>query len=93
MHVVTIQRPVTFPKLAESLGLKPFKLMALLIKRSLFPSSHTVLDDVLAVDLAADFGVVLNIIDGDDGGASSPSVSPVDPPPPLLVSREIQIGG
>ena len=82
MREVSIHHPITIPTLAEALDLKPYRLLAELIKIAVFPAPRAVVDDLIAIDLAASMGVNLRIIgDEDDGSTRSPS--PTNPPSPL----------
>ena len=83
MREVTIQRPVTVARLAEVLVTKPYRVLAALIRRSIFPAPSDSIDDRVAVEVASLAGVDLKIIDDEDtGGASASAVGPDVPVPP-----------
>lgn len=65
-RTITILRPVTFPLLAAALGVKPFQLLTDLIRMEQFPSPFSVLEDSVAIALAAMRDVELRIA-GDAG--------------------------
>ncbi|RYD24423.1 MAG: hypothetical protein EOP88_00005 [Verrucomicrobiaceae bacterium] len=67
-RTITMLRPVTFPLLAAVLGVKPFQLLADLIRMEQFPTPFSVLDDSVAIELAAMRDVELRIA-GDAGEA------------------------
>lgn len=67
-RTITILRPVTLPLLAAALGVKPFQLLTDLIRMKQFPSPLSVLEDSLAIELAAMRSVELRIA-GDAGEA------------------------
>jgi hypothetical protein len=68
MHEATIQRPVTVAKLADVLVTKPYKILSVLIRRSIFPAPSDSIDDSVAMEVASLAGVHLKIIDDEDGG-------------------------
>lgn len=68
-RTVTILRPVTVPLLAAAMGVRPFQLMVELIRLGQFPSPLAVLEDSVAIALAARRDVDLRI-SGDEGEAT-----------------------
>jgi hypothetical protein len=82
MREATIQRPVTIAKLAEVLVTKPYRILSVLIRRSVFPAPCDSIDDSVAMEVASLAGVDLKIIDDEDGGASASAVGPDVPVPP-----------
>jgi hypothetical protein len=80
MRHSTITRPVTVSKLAESLGRKPYELIAELIPMGIFLATSDGMDESVAVDISAAQGVVLEII-GDDEEPGSSVRNPTSPKP------------
>jgi hypothetical protein len=70
MEEATIQRPVTVPKLAEALQTKPYRILRLLIQRSIFPAPSDTIVDSLAVEIAAMANVELKIVEEGGQGTS-----------------------
>jgi hypothetical protein len=88
MREVQIHRPITIPNLAKVLGIEPYRLMAELIKRAVFPAPRDAIDDVLAIELAASMNIQLKIIDDEDGGCQ-PLPIPTKPTPPIATSDQL----
>jgi hypothetical protein len=65
MREVTIQRPISIPKLSTALGVEPYQILGQLISRAVFLSPTDTMDDSLARDVATSFGVQLRMIDED----------------------------
>jgi len=70
---------VTIEKLAEVLDTKPYRIVEVLIRRSLFPAPGDTIADRLAQDVAALSGVDLVVIDDDDGSDPAPVPLPLTP--------------
>ncbi len=86
MRDATIHRPVTLPKLAAVLDTKPYRLMAELIKKSIFLAPDVVIDDLIAIELAATLNIRLLIID-DEGDEPAALPLPTNPLSPIVGFR------
>lgn len=70
---ITILRPITVPLLAAALGVKPFQLMAHLVRMGRFLPPFAVLEDALAIQLAAAHDVDLRFPDDGKEGLRFPN--------------------
>jgi len=71
--VVSIKPPITVRELAEKLGKKPFQVIAELLKRKIMANVNALVDEVVAKDIAAVFGINLVI---EKRGAKPPQPKP-----------------
>lgn len=90
MREATIRRPVTVAKLADAIVTKPYRILGVLIRRSVFPGPSDSIDEGLAMELAASAGVDLKIVDDEDGGASACREVPDVPTIPPGSSRALE---
>ncbi len=86
MREATIQRPITIPKLAEAVRIKPYQVLAQLIPRAIFPYPTEAMDDKIACEVAATFAVEVRIVDDYDDGPPDSAPKPTNPKPPILPS-------
>ena len=83
MRQAEVHRPVTVERVASAIGLKPFELLRVLIFRQILVAPHQQIEDSVAIEVAADEGVDLKIVDeGNGSSGSSPLPKPMPPAPP-----------